>query len=75
MYTKDLNHRMTLRLDDETFDFVTKVSEQMNMSPSAFIRVTLSSLRSTMKVQLAEYGKEMGDSHADEQTNINNLLQ
>lgn len=38
MYMKNLSHRMTLRLDDDLFEFVNVASEVYRISPSDFIR-------------------------------------
>lgn len=66
MYTKDLNHKISLRLDDDTWDFVTKMSSELNLSPSGFIRMTLSSVKISMKGLVV--------SHADEQSLFDNKL-
>ena len=66
MYTKDLETKISLRLDNDTFKFVCHMAEVLGITPSAFIRQSLNSLCYNMK--------GMVDSHADEQTNINNQL-
>lgn len=38
MYTKDKSHRVTLRLNDEQFDFVTASADLVGISPSEFLR-------------------------------------
>lgn len=38
MYMKDLNHKMTLRLNDELFEYVNENSDKFGISPSDFIR-------------------------------------
>ncbi len=38
MYTKDLKHKMTLRLNDELYTFVNEMSDKYQLSPSDFIR-------------------------------------
>ena len=43
MYTKDKNHRITLRLNDEQFDFVRMNAEQLDVSPSEFLRMVINS--------------------------------
>ena len=42
MYMKDLNHKMTLRLNDELKAFVDEMSEKYMISPSDFIRQCIS---------------------------------
>lgn len=68
MYKKNLDaKKITLRLDEETWAFVTELSEAMDLTPSAFIRMSLKSLKISMK--------GLVDSHVDEQTHINDKLQ
>lgn len=38
MYTKDLKHKMTLRLNDELLAYVNENSDKYGISPSDFIR-------------------------------------
>lgn len=38
MYTKDLKHKMTLRLNDRLFEYVNEMSDKFQLSPSDFIR-------------------------------------
>lgn len=73
MYTKDLNHRLTLRLDDDSFDFVCTTAEQLGLTPSSFIRLTIASLKTTM-VNMVDFTKGEVDSHVDEQPNKHNKL-
>lgn len=39
MYTKDKSNRITLRLNDEQFDFVKSTADGLGVSPSAFLRM------------------------------------
>ena len=41
MYMKDKNHRITLRLNDDQFGFVTACAEQLDVSPSDFLRMVV----------------------------------
>lgn len=41
MYTKDKNHRITLRLNDEQFEFVKKSADDLDVSPSDFLRMVV----------------------------------
>ena len=43
MYTKDKNHRITLRLNDEQFMFVAESAELLDVSPSDFLRMVINS--------------------------------
>lgn len=38
MYTKDLKHKMTLRLNDELKEYVEEMATRFSISPSDFIR-------------------------------------
>ena len=38
MYMKDLKHKMTLRLNDDLYNFVNEMSNIYQLSPSDFIR-------------------------------------
>lgn len=38
MYTKDLKHKMTLRLNDELKEYVDEMATKFSISPSDFIR-------------------------------------
>ena len=41
MYTKDKQHRITLRLNPDQFDFVMSSSEPLGVSPSEFLRMVI----------------------------------
>lgn len=41
MYTKDKNHRVTLRLNDAQFQFVTANADILEVSPSDFLRMVI----------------------------------
>ena len=43
MYTKDKSHRITLRLNENQFDFVRMNAEQLDVSPSDFLRMVINS--------------------------------
>lgn len=45
MYMKNLNHKMTLRLDDELYEFVNKASELYRITPSDYIRQCISTTK------------------------------
>lgn len=50
IYTKDKTHRITLRLNDEQFEFVTASADFYGISPSDFLRQVISMTMSTMKI-------------------------
>lgn len=41
MYMKDKNHRITLRLNEEQFEFVKENAETLDVSPSDFLRMVI----------------------------------
>lgn len=43
MYTKDKSNRITLRLNDEQFDFVKMNADILGVSPSEFLRILINS--------------------------------
>ena len=41
MYTGDKNHRITLRLNEEQFEFVRTSADGLGVSPSDFLRMVI----------------------------------
>lgn len=41
MYTKDKSNRITLRLNDQQFEFVKKSADVLGVSPSDFLRMVV----------------------------------
>lgn len=41
LYTKDKTHRITLRLNDEQFNYVLTDADKLGISPSEYIRQVL----------------------------------
>lgn len=72
MYTKDKNHRITLRLNDEQMDFVRRSSELLDCSPSDFLRMVINLTLSGAKRGI-EFDKE-GFRRENEEANINRQL-
>lgn len=50
MYTKDKTHRITLRLNEEQFEFVKANAEMLDVSPSDFLRMVINSSLSLQKM-------------------------
>lgn len=50
MYTKDKTHRITLRLNEEQFEFVKLNAEMLDVSPSDFLRMVINSALSMQKL-------------------------
>lgn len=49
MYTKDKTKRITLRLNDQQFEFVRKSSEPLGVSPSDFLRMVINATMAASK--------------------------
>lgn len=43
MYTKDKSNRITLRLNDEQFEYVKANADMLGVSPSEFLRMVINS--------------------------------
>lgn len=84
MYSKNLNHKMTLRLDDELNDFLKLASDTYHISPSDYIRQCLGTVKCAFdkamaaqdmlinqQVKEVQEGLENG---TDRKTNSNNLV-
>lgn len=56
MYTKDKSHRITLRVNEEQFEFVRANADTLGVSPSDFLRMVINSSLSTWK-QMAQNEK------------------
>ena len=65
MYTKDKNQRITLRLNEKQFAFVKLNAEQLDVSPSDFLRMVVNlSMVSYEKAneQIAEKVKSVAEA-------------
>ncbi len=49
MYTKDKSNRITLRVNDEQFEFVRSNAEKLGVSPSDFLRMMVNVTMATAK--------------------------
>lgn len=49
MYTKDKSNRITLRLNDEQFEYVKDNADVLGVSPSDFLRMVINASMATMK--------------------------
>lgn len=50
MYTKDKSHRITLRVNDEQFDFVKMNADTLGVSPSDFLRMVINTSLSSYRM-------------------------
>ncbi len=84
MYTKDLKHKMTLRLNDELKQYVEEMSDKYSISPSDFIRQCVaqnldarkmtSALIDEISTRTMKEVKEGFENGTDRKTDINNQL-
>ena len=66
MYTKDKSTRITLRLNDEQFNFVKGSAEMYGVSPSEFLRMVINS------TMFMAQDREEGQRRENEQANKHN---
>lgn len=86
MYTKDKATRITLRLNDDQFNFVKNSSDALGVSPSEFLRMVINLTMSTtkgiadeivapaMESYIANIATEEGLGRANDKTNIDNIV-
>lgn len=73
MYTKDKSNRITLRLNDEQFEFVKGNADVLGVSPSEFLRMVVNaSMATTKKVIENVEGGLIG--RENDKANINNIV-
>jgi uncharacterized protein (DUF1778 family) len=78
MYTKDKNNRITLRLNDEQFEFVKANADMLDVSPSEFLRMVVNSTMSLTKKAMQkanerlEVLEEVG--RENDKTDFDNLI-
>jgi predicted DNA binding CopG/RHH family protein len=68
MYTKDKSIRITLRLNENQFDFVKYHSDCLGVSPSEFLRMVINSTMSLTNDGRAVNGRE------NDETDIDNFI-
>ena len=83
MYTKDKNHRITLRLNDEQFMFVAESAELLDVSPSDFLRMVINSslvlaksdvAKDALKKKLMGASGKEGKGRENDNANIDDKL-
>lgn len=57
MYTKDKSNRITLRLNDEQFEYVRSSAEPLGVSPSEFLRMVINATMSLSKQATANLAR------------------
>lgn len=60
MYTKDKSNRITLRLNDEQFEFVKGNADILGVSPSEFLRMVVNASMATAKTAFKKIGEGLG---------------
>ncbi len=74
MYTKDKAQRITLRLNEEQFNFVKENADILGVSPSEFLRMVVNSSMA-MSQKLGDKIKErFGEGRENDKTNINDIV-
>lgn len=79
MYTKDKSHRITLRLNDEQFDYVKENSDLLGVSPSEFLRMVINSTLALSKkvnitASISTDTLKGGLGRANDKADIDNLV-
>lgn len=72
MYSKDKSNRITLRLNENQFNFVKMNADELGVSPSEFLRMVInSSMAATVK--LSQLNKE-GNGRENDKANFHNII-
>jgi len=69
MYTKDKHNRVTLRLNDDQFQFVKANADLLDVSPSEFLRMVVNATMATSKAASSKFkevfGRENDEGNSD----------
>jgi uncharacterized protein (DUF1778 family) len=78
MYTKDKSNRITLRLNDEQFEFVKAQADTLGVSPSEFLRMVVNaSLATSKKVTekvTEKLNERLGQGRENDKADINDSV-
>lgn len=75
MYTNDKVCRVTLRLNQDQFDFVKRSADILGVSPSEFIRMVINSSLALEKATAEKLNSIAGGlGRANDKANCNNLV-
>lgn len=74
MYTKDKNNRVTLRLNDEQFDFVKMNADVLGVSPSEFLRMVVNSTMSMTKAVSDKMKIAGGQGRENDKADFDNIV-
>lgn len=72
MYTKDKSNRITLRLNDEQFDFVKQNADFLGVSPSEFLRMVVNTTMATTKTAIQKIEEGLG--RANDKTDSDDIV-
>lgn len=72
MYTKDKSNRITLRLNDEQFNFVKQNADFLGVSPSEFLRMVVNASMATTKTAVQKIEEGLG--RANDKTDSNDII-
>ena len=72
MYTKDKSNRITLRLNDEQFEFVKQNADFLGVSPSEFLRMVVNSSMVASKPALLKIEEVLG--RANDKTDSDDIV-
>ena len=76
MYTKDKSNRITLRLNDEQFEFVKQNADFLGVSPSEFLRMVVNASMASTKTALDKIEQKFqeGLGRANDKTDCNDIV-
>lgn len=72
MYTKDKANRITLRLNNEQFDFVKGNADVLGVSPSEFLRMVVNASMATTKTAITKIEEGLG--RANDKTDSDDIV-
>lgn len=74
MYTKDKAQRITLRLNDEQFNFVKENADLLGVSPSEFLRMVVNSSMAMSRKLDDKIKERMAVGRENDKANINDII-
>lgn len=75
MYTKDKSNRITLRLNDEQFEFVKAQADLLGVSPSEFLRMVVNASLAASKGLAKKIEMKLeGEGRENDKANINDSV-
>lgn len=75
MYTKDKSNRITLRLNDQQFEYVKLNADLIGVSPSEFLRMVVNLSMSTAKMACQKIDEMAGGlGRENDETDIDHIV-